>query len=406
MDNNTLIRPKLWQPAGTRAHVPYNANAELVDPFKLGILDMLAGRDRGYNSEGVILTQTVDGRSLNEIWDEFQRTLDMNNQTRTALVNALTFNVSQPIEDVPQISGDDFEEASEYGEPKGITGGNYFSIGYDFKWYDLAIRYTWKYLAEASAAQVESLNNMAIEADNRLVFVKVLRAIFNNVNRTANIRSQSVTVYPFYNNDGTVPPRYKNTTHAGTHTHYLASGAGTVDSGDLDDMETHLVHHGYGRQNGSTLILLANRAQVATIRTFRVATGSAFDFVPVVGLPPWLLPTNTGGVVGQSPPSQVAGLAVTGQYGPWLVVEEDYIPAGYMVGLATGGENNATNPVGVREHQNAGLRGLQLVKGRDGDYPLIDSFYRRGFGTGVRHRGAGVVMQVTAGAFAIPADYA
>jgi hypothetical protein len=400
-----LLTPTLWQPAGTRARKSYSASAELVDPLKLGILDMLAGRDRGYNSEGVILTQTVDGRSLNEIWDEFQRTLQMNNTSRTALVNALTFNVQQPIEDVPQISGDDFEEASEYGEPKGITGGAYFSIGYDFKWYDLAIRYTWKYLAEATAAQVESLNNMAIEADNRLVFVKVLRAIFNNVNRTANIRQQSVTVYPFYNNDGTVPPRYKNYTHAGTHTHYLASGATTVDSGDLDDMETHLVHHGYGRQNGSTLILLANRAQTATMRTFRVATGSAFDFVPVVGSPPWLLPTNTGGVVGQSPPAQVAGLTVVGQYGPWLVVEEDYIPPGYMVGLATGGENNATNPVGVREHQNTGLRGLQLVKGRDGDYPLIDSFYRRGFGTGVRHRGAGVVMQITAGSFAIPADY-
>lgn len=403
--NNTLIRPKLWQPIGTKAHTAHDANAELVDGDLLGILSKLAGRDRGYNSEGVILTQTVDGRSLNEIWDEFQRTLDMNNQSRTALVNALTFNVQQPIEDVPQISGDDFEEASEYGEPKGITGGSYFSIGYDFKWYDLAIRYTWKYLAEATAAQVESLNNMAIEADNRLVFVKVLRAIFNNVNRTANIRQQSVTVYPFYNNDGTVPPRYKNTTHAGTHTHYLASGAATVDPGDLADMEEHLVHHGYGRQNGSTLVLLCNRAQVTTIRTFRVATGAAFDFVPVVGSPPWLLPTNTGGVVGQTPPSQVQGLPVAGQYGPWLIVEEDYIPAGYMVGLATGGENNATNPVGIREHQNTGLRGLQLVKGRDGDYPLIDSFYRRGFGTGVRHRGAGVVMQITAGAFTIPADY-
>lgn len=400
-----LLTRTLWQPAATRVHTPNDANAELVEPSLVGIIEMLSGRDRGYNSEGVILTQTVDGRSLNEIWDEFQRTLELNNASRTALVNALTFNVQQPIEDVPQISGDDFEEASEYGEPKGITGGNYFSIGYDFKWYDLAIRYTWKYLAEATAAQVESLNNMAIEADNRLVFVKVLRAIFNNVNRTANIRQQSVTVYPFYNNDGTVPPKYKNNTHSGTHTHYLASGAATVDSGDLDEMETHLVHHGYGRQNGSTLILLCNRAQIATIRTFRVATGSAYDFVPTVGSPPWLLPTNTGGVVGSTPPAQVSGLTVVGQYGPWLIVEEDYIPPGYMVGLATGGEQNATNPVGVREHQNTGLRGLQLVKGRDSDYPLIDSFYRRGFGTGVRHRGAGVVMQITAGAFTIPADY-
>ena len=41
-------------------------------------------------------------------------------------------------------------------------------------------------------------------------------------------------------------------------------------------------------------------------------------------------------------------------------------------------------------------------------YPLIDSFYSRGFGTGIRQRGAAVVVQITTGtaAYAIPAQYA
>jgi hypothetical protein len=52
------------------------------------------------------------------------------------------------------------------------------------------------------------------------------------------------------------------------------------------------------------------------------------------------------------------------------------------------------------------LRGLRLVKGAVPDYPLIDSYYQRGFGTGVRQRGGGVVMQVTAsGTYTIPAAY-
>ncbi len=361
--------------------------------------------ERGTNTVGDVLTQTIDGRSLNNIWSEFQKSMEFWNARRSALVNALTFSVTQPIESVPQITGDDFEEASEFGEPKGIRGGNYFSLGYDFKWYDLAVRYTWQFLAENSAQQVEALNNMAFEADNRLVFSRVLKAIFNNVNRSATIHGSAVNVYPFYNNDGTVPPTYKNYVHSGTHTHYLTSGAATIDSGDLNDLETHLVHHGYGRQNGSQMVLLANRAQVATIRTFRVSTGAAFDFIPVAGGAPFLLPVNTGGVVG-SPPSNVNGMPVAGQYGDWLIVEEDYVPAGYVVAFATGGDNAATNPVGLREHQNTGLRGLRLVKGRDNDYPLIDSFYNRGFGTGVRHRGAGLVMQITAaGTYTIPAEY-
>ena len=361
---------------------------------------------RGYNTEGDVLTQTADGRSLNEVWREFQQSLEMFNRGRQPLIDLLTFAVDQPIEDVPLISGDEFEEASEFGEPKGLGGGAYHSLGYDFKWYDLAVRYTWKYLAEATAAQVESLNNQALEADNRLVFQKVMRSIFNNVNRTATIRQQAVNVYALYNNDGTVPPTYKNNTFLGTHNHYITSGGATVDSGDLDAMETHLTEHGYGKQQGSRLIILANRAQTATIRTFRVATGSQYDFIPAQGQPPFLLPTNTGGIQGGQVGAEFNGFTVAGTYGNWLILEEDYIPVGYLVGFATGGQLNASNPVGFRQHANSSLRGLRLVKGRDNDYPLIDSFYQRGFGTGIRHRGAGVVMQITANAnYAIPADY-
>ena len=368
------------------------------------------GYERGTNTEGDVLTQTIDGRDLNEVWREFQAALGAWNAGRSRLVSALTFNVAAPIEDVPQLAMDDFEEASEFGEPKGIRGGGFFSLGYDFKWYDIAARFTWKFLAEATAAQVEAVGNQVLEADNRLVFNKVLKSIFNNVNRVADIRNTAVNVYPFYNADGTVTPPFKNYTFNGTHTHYVTSGAATITSGDLDDMETMLVHHGYGRQNGSAMIMLMNRTELATVRSFRVATGASYDFIAGAGQPPWLLPTITGGVVtpqGGGVPAQVNGLQVAGQYGPWSIVEEDYMPPGYIFGFATGGENSATNPVGIREHQNPALRGLRLVKGRTPDYPLIDSFYNRGFGTGIRHRGAGAVMQITAaGAYTIPAAYA
>ena len=385
------------------------AKFDLRNAFDAANPNLYGGYDRGTNTEGDVLTQTIDGRDLNEVWREFQQALGAWNQGRSRLVSALTFNVAAPIEDVPQLAMDDFEEASEFGEPKGIRGGGFFSLGYDFKWYDIAARFTWKFLAEATAAQVEAVHNQVLEADNRLVFNKVLRAVFNNTNRTADIRNTAVAVYPFYNGDGTVPPPYKNYTFAGSHNHYLTSGAATIDSADLDDMETMLVHHGYGRQNGAQMVLLANRTEIATIRGFRVAAGDSFDFIAGAGQPPWLLPTITGGVVqpqGGGVPAQVNGLPVVGQYGPWAIVEEDYIPPGYVFGFSTGGENAATNPVGIREHQNAALRGLRLVKGRTADYPLIDSFYNRGFGTGVRHRGAGVVMQITAaGAYTVPPAY-
>lgn len=362
---------------------------------------------RGFNSVGDVLTQTADGRDLNSIWQDMAASMDLWNQPRTNLVNFLSYRVNQPVEDVGQVVGDDFEEASEFGVPKSIRGGSYFSMGFPFKWYDLAERYTWQYLSEATAAQVQNVHNMVFEADNRLVFNTVMKTIFNSANGTTDIRGNAFNVYKFYNADGTVPPSYKSYTFNGTHTHYLTSGAATVDGQDLIDMEDHLVHHGYGTQNGSRLILLVNRAQLATIRTFRVSTGAPYDFIPAQGQPPFLLPTNTGGI---APPQQVAsqmsGLRVAGTYGNWTIIEEDYIPSGYMFGFATGGVLQATNPVGVREHQNAGLRGLRLLKGPNNDYPLIDAYYARGFGCGVRHRGAGVVMQVTAaGSYTIPTTY-
>lgn len=361
---------------------------------------------RGYNAEGDVITQTIDGRDLNQVWAEFQRSLNLFNRQRQILVDLLTFSVQSPIEDVPIYTGDDFEEASEYGEPKGLRGGDYFSMGYDFKWYDLAVRYTWKFLAEATAAQVDNLNQQALEADNRLVFRRIMWQLFNNVNRTAEIRKQNVTVFSFYNADGTVPPRFKNNVFDGTHQHYITSGAATIDSGDLDASYEHLRHHGYSTDRGMSIITLVNPAQATTIRTFRVATGSTYDFIPASGQPPFLLPTNTGGIQGGQAPAQFAGFNVIGSYGPQMIIEEDYVPAGYYVTFATGGEDNIGNPIGIREHQNTGLRGLRLVKGRDNDYPLIDSFYQRGFGVGVRHRGATVVTQITAaGAYTRPTTF-
>lgn len=364
---------------------------------------LIVGRDRGTNERADIITQTADGADLNAMWDEFQQTIGLLNRDRTALVNLLTFNVTKNVERIRYPEGDDFEEASEYGEPKGIRLGPSFNLGFDFKWYDLAIRYTWMFLAESSQAEVEALNNSAIEADNRLVFVKVLSAIFDNRNREASINGQDVPVYPFYNGDGTVPPSWKTYTFTGTENHYLTSGAATVDSGDLDDMAQKLIRKGYGTLRGYRHVLLVNNQEGKVIRKFKVASGDDYDFLPSQNVGGGIRLAD-GQVIGAPAGTPLAG--EIGTYGPWRVVEEDYIPAGYMIGFATGGERNVGNPVGIREHANASLRGLTLIPGDNNSYPLVDSYYRHGFGSGVRHRGAGVVMEVTTDAtYTRPAGY-
>jgi hypothetical protein len=376
----------------------------------LELPDVLRGYAQGYNEFADVITQTADGADLNRMWREFQAATALLNRQRDPFVDLLTFDVTDPTERVLLPVSEDFEEATEFGEPRGIRIGVPFVAGYDFKWYDLAIRYTWLFLAESDSAQVRALNSEALEADNRLVWTRVMRTIFNNVNSSALVNQQNVNVYRFYNADGTVPPSYKGTTFSGTHTHYVTSGAATVDSGDMTAIEDHLYHHGYRLTLGYKLVLMVNRQEGAVIRGFVKGAGSpvaTYDFIPGPNVGGgWFLPANRG-VIG-APDGNVAGFApgTIGSYGPFLIVEDDYIPAGYMFAFATAGERNVGNPVGIRQHARSELRGLKLAKGPTPDYPLVDSFYQHGLGTGVRHRGAGVVMQVTAsGTYTIPPAY-
>lgn len=362
----------------------------------------------GYNAAADLVTQTVDGTDLNDLWNDFAASVAIANEARTKIVQLLTYPVTKNIERVGQVSSTRFEVASEYGEPRGMRPSvGAFNLGYDFEWYDLAARYTWKFLAEAPASQVEANNQMALEADNALIYEKVMEALYaGNTNRTADIDGvQDVNVYGLYNNDGTVPPKFKNTTFDGTHNHYMVSGAAALEPGDFNDLYKNIAEHGYTMQAGYKHIALVNSAEGDVIRTWRIASGATYDFIPAQGNFAQLLPVDQQ-LLGAQPGNSYAGLNVIGSYGPWLIVEDDLFPAKYVVGTATGGPENLNNVVGLRQHANPSLRGLRLVKGPNPDYPLIDSFYQRGFGTGIRQRGAAAVMQVKAtGSYAPPAAY-
>ena len=158
------------------------------------------------------------------------------------------------------------------------------------------------------------------------------------------------------------------------------------------------------------MVAVVHSNQANVIRGFRsVANGGVgrYDFIPAQGQPGQIVDLTTQ-VVGQSQvPATLNGLKVIGNYDPLIIVEDDWMPSTHVMTFATGGESNLNNPVGLREHANTGLRGLRLVKGRQADYPLIDSFWAVGFGTGVRQRGGGIVLEVTADAsYDPPAIYA
>jgi hypothetical protein len=338
------------------------------------------------------------------MWAEIARTLTMYNDWRDTLLSRIMFRTTNTVDTVGVPSVVDFEEASEYGQPVGIRGAAKRHRGYTFKFYDLAARFTWMYLAESTAEQVRNLANQAMEADNRLIFNKVMNCLFDPTNLLGVADSNiPVNVYKFYNGDGEAPPPWKTTVHTGSHSHYLVSGNTQITSANIDTMATHLNHHGHGVNDGATQVLMVNEQEGAFIRAFKVSTGAKYDFIPSSNYGGGIFIPVNGGVVAK-PQGEVPG--EIGTYGPFHIVEEAYIPAGYLVGLASGGPFNISNPIGMREHVNPDYAGLKHIPGQRSTYPLVDSFYRRGFGVGVRQRGAGVVMQVKAALpYVVPAEY-
>jgi len=365
-----------------------------------------------------VITTTADGIATNDLWAEFQAALALLNAQRQPIIDLLTYTVPAPFESVPQVgNAAKFEKSSEFGVPRAIrTDVDFFQMGFSFDDYDVGIRFTWRYLRDANAEQIRSVNAAILEADNRLIFEETMRTLYRNTNRVAEItgaQNNQATVYTFYNGtDGVTPPPYRTNTFTNTHNHYLTSGAVVVDSEDLDTIQTQMEHHGYNPANGYTEILCVNPVEGDVIRQFRsVANGGTakYDFIPAQGTPSFLLPitlrVNDQGA-GQ-PADTYRGISVLGRYGNLLILQDDYFPASYLTAFATGGRENIQNPIGIREHASAQYRGLVLLKGRDPNYPLQESYYGRSFGTGIRHRGAGVVMQLkVAAGYVIPPVYA
>jgi hypothetical protein len=191
----------------------------------------------------------------------------------------------------------------------------------------------------------------------------------------------------------------------------VTSGAATVDSGDFEAVAGLLEEHGYNRVNGYQIVIMVNPAQVTPLmRAWRAgvtnqnAAVASYDFVPPSGTN-IILPATVQ-LFGAQPQPSWNGFDVVGAYGPYLIAQDGNIPSGYILAFATTGGSAPANLVGIREHANSDLRGLILKGGDRNEYPLINSTYIHGLGTGVRTRGAGAVMQITAaGSYTIPAAY-
>jgi len=234
-----------------------------------------------------------------------------------------------------------------------------------------------------------------LAGDNQLVNGSILQRLLDP---TVRVNDWGHNVYGVYNAD-MKPPDYLGKTFTSDHQHYLTTTTTTLDSLHVEAGINHVKEHGYGTTSGRFLLLMhPNDVQSSLITSWRAGkeyrTGGPlpkFDFIVSSNAPAYL---SNETVHGATPPPDYAGLPVTGSYAGALLIESYYVPAGYVIIAATGGVGSDNNPVGFREHKTPAYRGLRVIPGPD-LYPVQEHFYARGFGTGVRHRGAAVAVQIT-----------
>lgn len=357
---------------------------------------------QGVSTRGdVLVNLTADGVDLNEIWDEIQQVLELWNTERKSVTDLFSFKTVNVADAIAQsIDSDSFEEATEFGVPRAIRPpSDVLKLGYSFKDYDISLRATWKFLREATAEQVRAQVTRVLEADNKLTSGTVLRRLLDPATQ---LNEWGHTCYGLWSADGMVPPPYLGNTFDGTHTHYLTTGSTVLDALDVENMIHHVIEHGYGTHPAVQLVLIVNPLDfdASGIAAWKAGVEYApgktpkYDFIPSALMPAWI---SNETIHGPIPNADFNGLQVWGSYENALVIKSNCMPQGYAAVIATGGPNSDTNPVGFREHVNPAYQGLRHIPGR-GPYPLQESFFARGFGTGTRHRGAAVVAQITTNA--------
>lgn len=348
----------------------------------------------------VLVSKTADGVDLGSLWDEFSELLDVYNNHTTKLCDLLRFPVTIPGSAVSQgLSSNDFEVATEYGAP--MAAGPPVAaavLGYRFDHYDLRSSFTWQYLSRATADEVRAVMNSIIASDLKLVNSLTLRRLFNpNPEHTR----EGFTAYDLWSNDGSMsPPPFLGTQFPSSTTHYVASQAAVIDSGDVEDLVTPVRTKDYGLQSNSQLLLLCNPQESMAVQTWRVGQPSRpsgpeanHDWVPSVKAPPHY---SADVLVGTAVSGELYGLEILGSYGYVQLLETPYCPAGYFAVVATGGPNSVSNVVGFRQSPDTNQQGLRQIPGADWTpYPIIGSYHLRSAGVGVRQRGGAACCQIT-----------
>lgn len=334
----------------------------------------------------------ASGETLREVVSEIEQMLAYVSEVRDTVLGRLVFETTEHAIKIFQAPTEiQYEEGSEYGTPgmQRVTPASY-TVGLPIKSYKVATGWTIEALADMTADELRRGVDAYVLADNNLQWQLALQTLFNDLAGTtatfADKRHGALTVHaPLLNGDGIVAPPLNGVTFAGSHDHYLIAGGTTLTQANVQTMSDDLDSHGH-RSNKVLFVHPDDAPDVVAMADF------------VAGPDPLVAdPAAVFARVGADFMGVIAGMGVR-------VRKWSTLPTGYAFMFNDYGVGSRLNPVARREHPAGhALRGLQLYRPDPQTiYPLEQTFYQRWIGFGSNERTNGVVMQLTAGAYAVP----
>jgi len=368
-----------------------------IPKYLTGMAPYLFGADDapdGYHARADVGPRsTVDGTPLSTLWDEFADRLAVFNQQHSLWAGTFGSLSTRTTERVAIPRRASMERATEFGQPALIRTER-VARAYALDHWDIGVGFTQEFLDDATDVEIQATRLLVEESYLARTRANIFELLFREDNYTD--AKEGLAVKRLYNGDGEVPPDYDIFSFDGNHTHYLESGGASFAQVDVVTMEDDLRSHGYGDNAvggaGGEILLFLPRDLMVKARAFD-------DFIPAVTSQVAEILDHGGIIIGQRPTG--AGWRIEGTIRRTALIESTAIPAGFCIAMATGGQLSPQNVLSIRQHANPTARGLRLNPGRS-DYPLLDSFYDAYMGGGVKHRGAAICMEETAGAYADP----
>jgi hypothetical protein len=343
-----------------------------------------------------------------DLYIRLRQALAYYNQTADAILGLLANRTTTVQERFPfgTIGGGLLQPGAELGRALAVrpNQGAEFDVAYPIDRFRTRAIFTPEYLLRATVADVQAVTVQALIDDFNTMFRTTLAALFDNANYTfidpkdIGAGAGTLTIRRLFNADGTTGNIYMGNgrlVNMASLNHYKVSGnAAFTNSAFLLARDT-LKNVGL---NGNIILFISeDDADDVSLLSDFVGAENAFAYDnygigrdPNITVPPG---SETPRAI-VTYPRAIGRIRNAGQ-----VVTLPWMPSGYIFAM----DATSDRPLVVRESDLAQLRGFRLTGNDvvgdpplDGPDPILNKYWERVFGVGVRNRGNGVVVQITA----------